>query len=143
MSLFGDLTKDVVGAIGGDDSHGNMVQSVMGMLNSPSSGGLAGLAQTFEQKGLGNLMSSWVSNGPNPAATPDQMHQVFGSDKIAELAQQAGVSPQVAASMLATVLPALIDRLTPNGQLPTPGGSSLLDAGENLLKKSGLFGGGA
>lgn len=143
MGFFDELTKDVVGAIGGDESHGNMVQSVMGMINSPGSGGLAGLAQTFEQKGLGNLMASWVSNGPNPAATPDQMHQVFGSQKIAELAQQAGVSPQVAASTLAALLPTLIDRLTPNGQLPTPGSGSLLDAGENLLKKSGLFGGGA
>jgi uncharacterized protein YidB (DUF937 family) len=143
MSLFEDLTKDVVGAIGGDESHGNVVQSVMGMINSPGSGGLAGLAQTFEQKGLGNLMSSWISNGPNPAATPDQMQKVFGSEKIAELAQQAGISPQVAASTLAAVLPALIDKLTPNGQLPTPGSGSLLEVGENLLKKSGLFGGGA
>jgi uncharacterized protein YidB (DUF937 family) len=142
MSLFEDLAKDVIGAVGGGESHANMVQAVTGMLNGQGSGGLAGMAQMFEQKGLGDLMSSWVSNGPNPAATPDQMHQVFGSAKIAELAQQAGMSPQQAASTLAAVLPTLIDRLTPNGQLPAQGGGSLLDTGMNLLKQTGLFGGG-
>jgi uncharacterized protein YidB (DUF937 family) len=142
MSMFEELTKDVVGAIGGGESHTNMIQAVTGMLNSQGSGGLAGVAQMFEQKGLGGLMSSWVSNGPNSAITPDQMHQVFGSDKIGALAQQLGISPQAAATTLAAVLPTLIDRMTPNGRLPTQGAGSLLDTGMNLLKGSGLFGGG-
>lgn len=144
MSFFEQLAREVAGNVGGGDQHAGMAQAVMGMLNSEGSGGLAGLAQSFEQQGLGHLISAWAGNGPNPAATADQMHQVFGSEKIGQLAEQLGIPPQEAASTLAAVLPTLIDKLTPNGQIPgtQAGGAlgALESAGLGLLKERGLLG---
>jgi uncharacterized protein YidB (DUF937 family) len=138
MSMWEELTKDVVSACSGGDSHAGMVQSVIGMLNNPSTGGVQGLAQSFEQNGLGHLVQSWVGNGANLPVSADQVQQVFGNTKLAQLAQQAGIQPQMAASILASVLPCLIDKMTPNGQMGPAAGSasSLIDSGLNMLKDS-------
>ena len=134
MGILDGLKQEVVGAVGGGPEHAGMVDAVVGMLSQPGSGGLAGLAQQFESQGLGHLISAWVGNGPNPAITPGQVQQVMGSGKIAELAQQAGISPEVASSALAAILPTLVDRLTPGGTLPSQQHGLLGDALGGLLR---------
>jgi uncharacterized protein YidB (DUF937 family) len=134
MGFLEEVTSQVVGATGGGQDHADMVGAAMNLLNQH--GGVAGVAQMFQQNGLGQLVQSWVANGPNPAVTPAQVSQVFGAGKIGEIAQSLGVTPQAAAATLAATLPTLIDKLTPNGT--TEG--SLLQQGLGFLKKSGLFG---
>jgi uncharacterized protein YidB (DUF937 family) len=82
------------------------------------SGGLGGLIGAFEKAGLGSMMSSWISTGPNPPIQPGQLTSVLGNDTLNQFAQKAGIDPGQASSILASVLPALIDHLTPNGQVP-------------------------
>ena len=82
------------------------------------SGGLGGLVSAFQQKGLGDVMSSWISTGPNPPISADQLKNVLGSDVLAQFATKAGVPHGQAGSVLASLLPAVIDHLTPNGQVP-------------------------
>ncbi|HEX4825932.1 MAG TPA: YidB family protein [Candidatus Polarisedimenticolaceae bacterium] len=94
----------------------NAVGAVMGLLQS--SGGISGIAQKFEQQGLGNLVNGWISTGPNPPATPGQVQSAIGQGKIEEIAGNLGITPSMAASFLATALPAVIDKLTPNGSVP-------------------------
>lgn len=101
-------------------------------------GGLNGLVQAFHQNGLGNLVNSWTGTGQNQTATPEQMQQVLGSDKVQALAQKLGVSPEVASSTLAQLLPTVIDKLTPNGSIPEQ--SNLLQMGENFLSSLGKTG---
>jgi uncharacterized protein YidB (DUF937 family) len=124
-----------VNEVGGGADHAGMIDAAMGMINS--AGGVAGLAQKFQQSGMGDMIAAWIKTGPNPPITQQQVQQVLGSDQVQRLAQQAGISPQIASSVLASVLPTLVDKLTPNGQIPT-GDGSLLESGLNLLKKSGL-----
>jgi uncharacterized protein YidB (DUF937 family) len=82
------------------------------------SGGLGGLVSAFQQKGLGDMMSSWISTGPNPPISADQLKDVLGSDVLGQFASKAGVPQGQASSVLASLLPAVIDHLTPNGQVP-------------------------
>jgi uncharacterized protein YidB (DUF937 family) len=82
------------------------------------SGGLGGLVSAFQQKGLGDVMSSWISTGPNPPISADQLKNVLGSDVLGQFASKAGVPQGQAGSVLASLLPAVIDHLTPNGQVP-------------------------
>lgn len=82
------------------------------------SGGLAGLVSAFQQKGLGDMMSSWISTGPNPEISADQVSDVLGSDTISQFASKAGVPAGEAGSMLAGLLPSVIDQLTPDGRMP-------------------------
>ena len=81
-------------------------------------GGLQGLVQSFHDKGLGGVVSSWVGTGQNLPISADQIQQVLGSGKLQQLAAQAGLSPDQAGSSIAQLLPTIVDKLTPNGQIP-------------------------
>lgn len=91
-----------------------LASSLSGLLNN--AGGLNGLAQQFEQGGLGHVIASWMSGGQNLPISPEQLQQVLGSDTVAQIARQLGVDPSTAASHLSQILPAVVDRMTPNGQ---------------------------
>jgi len=81
-------------------------------------GGLQGLVQNFHEKGLGALATSWVSSGQNLPISADQIHQVMGSDQVQALAAKCGISPDLAGGAIAQLLPGIVDKLTPNGQVP-------------------------
>jgi uncharacterized protein YidB (DUF937 family) len=48
----------------------------------------------------------------------DALGQVLNSDAVAGFARQLGVNPQDALGTLAQMLPQVVDRLTPQGQVP-------------------------
>ena len=134
MGFFDDLVGKVAGAIKGSEGQGGLVEGVMGLLTNRETGGLAGLMQTFNQQGLGEIISSWVGKGNNAAITPDQVQEGLGTDTIQQLAEKSGISFDAAKAQLAEILPSLIDKITPEGKIPEGG---LLDKGQELLR--GLF----
>ena len=80
--------------------------------------GIGGLIQAFQGKGLGDMMSSWISTGPNPAISAGQITDVIGHDTLTQFAAKAGVPHQEAGGLLAMLLPAVINQLTPHGTVP-------------------------
>ena len=62
---------------------------------------------------------SWVGTGQNEAISREQVQEVLSSDQIAGVAHRLGVSPDRAASVLANVLPGVVDAVTPDGKLPS------------------------
>jgi uncharacterized protein YidB (DUF937 family) len=64
------------------------------------------------------VAQSWVGSGANQSITPEQLKQVMGSEWIQKLAAQVGVSPDEISEHLSEILPKIVDRLTPNGQVP-------------------------
>lgn len=91
-----------------------------GQQQAPSGGmgGLGGLLGMFQQAGLGNVAQSWVGSGANQQVSPDQLHQVFGPDRVQQMSQQTGLPPQDLLSQLSQHLPNLVDQMTPNGRMP-------------------------
>jgi uncharacterized protein YidB (DUF937 family) len=83
------------------------------------SGGLGNVLKDLQQSGQGHVASSWVGPGPNEEIAPDQLEQAFGSDTLDALAQHSGMSRDELLTGLSQNLPDLIDRLTPQGRLPT------------------------
>jgi uncharacterized protein YidB (DUF937 family) len=135
MGLFDDLVGKVAGAVkGSQGQEAGLVEGVMGLLTNKETGGLGGLVQDFNQKGLGDVISSWVGTGNNDAITPAQVQEVLGSDVIKQLSEKSGISVDAAKAQLAELLPGLIDKVTPEGKIPE---GDLLDKGMELLK--GLF----
>ncbi len=135
MGLMDDLLKTALpGMAGGTQQTPAMglASGVLEMLTSQQTGGLQGLVQTFTKKGLGDIVSSWVSTGPNLPVSGSQIQNALGSDAINSLAEKAGVAPDAAGSILAQVLPGLVDKLTPEGKIPESGG--LLEKGLDILK---------
>ena len=134
--FLGGALGNLAGALGGGGAAGGgLVGGLGGMLgglaSSPIGGALAGAAAgTAVSGGLGSLLDqfrnaghgaaadSWVSNGENHPISADQINSVIGQGKIADIAAQAGVSPDQMSQLLAQALPTLIHKLTPDGQLP-------------------------
>jgi uncharacterized protein YidB (DUF937 family) len=135
MGMLDDLTKAAASGMGGGQQSG-MAGVILQMLqNQP--GGIAGMMQNFQQNGLGNLLQSWISTGHNLPISAEQIQQVLGHQQVAQVADQAGVSHEEASSGLASLLPQIVDKLTPNGQVPQ--GGDLMSQGMELLKGK-LFG---
>ena len=133
MGLFDAIAGQLGGALSGSQpgNKGGLMEVVMSLINSPQVGGVQGLLEAFRQKGLGDAVSSWVGTGQNLPVSGDQIHAVLGQEQLQSIAQQAGLSPAEASNGLASLLPQLIDRLSPNGQLPEGG---MLEQGLALLR---------
>ena len=82
-------------------------------------GGLGGLVDKLQKGGLGNLVNSWVGPGQNQPVSPNQLGPALGPDIIKTLAQRSGLSEEELIKQLSQALPGLVDKLTPNGRLPT------------------------
>ena len=80
-------------------------------------GGLKGLVNDLEQKGLGPAVQSWIGMGENQAIAPNQVNQALGSDTLKELAAKTGMSSDELAAKLAEFLPKAVDKLTPQGKI--------------------------
>ena len=122
------LLDSVLGMVtGGQQGGGNaaLLNMVVGMLANNSGGagggGLADIVGKFQQAGMGDVVASWIGSGQNAPISGDQLHNVLGSDMIANIANQLGVSHGDAAGQLAQMLPQVMDKLTPNGQAPAGG----------------------
>ncbi|WP_431322576.1 YidB family protein [Rhizobium sp. YTU87027] len=82
-------------------------------------GGLGGLLGKLTEAGQGDTVDSWVQPGQNRPIAPGSLNDALGSKTISDLARQAGISEQELLNQLSTVLPGVVDKLTPRGQLPT------------------------
>lgn len=96
-------------------------------------GGLGGLLHHFQQGGMGDVAQSWVGSGPNQPASSGQVTQALGPDVIRQLAQKTGMSEQQIAQQLSQELPDIVNRLTPQGRLPTHQEASSFLNGSNPL----------
>jgi uncharacterized protein YidB (DUF937 family) len=114
MSLMDSLSQ-MASQFGGKDS--GAASHVMDLINSPDVGGVSGLVSKFHQNGLGDVVNSWVSNGDNQKIAADHIEKVLGPDKVAAIAGKLGMSPEDAKAKLATMLPQIVDKLTPAGKV--------------------------
>jgi uncharacterized protein YidB (DUF937 family) len=121
MGLFDELVKAVGGTLLGGSGQGGLMEQVLGVINNPETGGLSGLIEQFKTKGLGDAVTSWVGTGENQAVSGEAMTSVLGSDTIQEIAGRLGISAPEASNGLASLLPQLIDKLTPEGAVPEEG----------------------
>jgi uncharacterized protein YidB (DUF937 family) len=82
-------------------------------------GGLSELIDRFTGQGHGEVAKSWVETGPNREPTTSQLETALGGDTIQALTQQTGLSRDELLSRLSKVLPTAVDKMTPEGRLPT------------------------
>ena len=82
-------------------------------------GGLGGLLDKLQKGGLGSAANSWVGPNQNQPVSPGQLGSALGPDIIKTLAQRSGLSEEEITKRLSEVLPGVVDKLTPQGRLPT------------------------
>ncbi|HET6683764.1 MAG TPA: YidB family protein [Gaiella sp.] len=81
-------------------------------------GGLSKMMQGAQASGLSSQADTWVSTGGNAPVSGQEVRGVVGDDAVDELAQNAGISHDQAAEVLAHVVPQVVSGLTPDGKLP-------------------------
>jgi ribosomal protein P2 len=86
------------------------------------------LINQLQQGGLGDTLSSWVSNqSSNLPVSGSDLQNALGSDTVNQIAQKFGVDAGQAGDLLAKVLPDLVDKATPNGTAQDADGFGLDD----------------
>jgi uncharacterized protein YidB (DUF937 family) len=100
-----------------------IVAAVVSMLNPRDTsvggtGGLGNVIDSLTRAGLGAAASSWVSGGPNLPVDPGALASALGPDIRSQFAQKAGIGHPDAGSVLASILPHVVNHATPQGQVP-------------------------
>lgn len=122
---LGSLLGGLLGAGGKSGSgSGNILGALLSALGGTQGGAgngsnpLGGLLDMLTKSGLAAQKDSWVGTGQNQSVTGAQIQQALPDETLQKVADQAGVSPEQAASGLAQTLPQAVDKLTPEGQVP-------------------------
>ncbi|MEY9863923.1 uncharacterized protein YidB (DUF937 family) [Catenulispora sp. GAS73] len=83
-------------------------------------GGMSEALDKLKKSSIGEQVQSWIGKGENKPVNADQVTQAIGQDQMEQIAQQAGTTPEQAAQTMAEKLPGMVDKMTPDGQLPNP-----------------------
>ncbi|MFF1452416.1 YidB family protein [Streptomyces sp. NPDC058274] len=121
-SLLGGLLGG--GGQGGASGGGNVLGALLQSLGGGGTVGngsnpLGGLLDMLAKSGLADQAQSWVGTGENKPVTGEQVQQALPDGTLQKVADQAGVTPEQAADHLAQSLPQAVDKLTPEGRIPT------------------------
>ena len=137
MGLFDQVVKGLTQKFlgGGGATQNPLLDIALSLLKDPKTGGLNGLVDSFKSKGMNDVMSSWISTGQNLPISPEQVLQILGKGQIQQFSKQSGTSNEDITSGLASLLPDLINKLTPEGKIPE---SDVLQQGLRMLKKDSI-----
>ena len=110
--------KELAGKFLGGGGQNPLLDTVFGLITNPQTNGLEGLIQNFKSQGMNDIISSWINTGKNLPISGNQIQNVLGMDQILQIAKQLGASKKEVSGGLASLLPEIIDKLTPSGTLP-------------------------
>ncbi|KVC43909.1 hypothetical protein WL88_27770 [Burkholderia diffusa] len=135
-----DIVGGLIGGQAGGNSQSALITTALEFINNQP-GGLNGLIEKFKAGGAGDIIGSWVGNGENQPISPDTLQNVLGSDVVGSLASKVGIDPSQASSILAQVLPHVVNGATPNGEVPAGGQVDTSNVLGTLTQLAGMFGG--
>src|SRR5689334_17792710 len=100
-----------------DEGVRSMVKSFFSPEGSGSgkSGGVADKIDQLRKGGLEQQTKSWISSGPNKPVTPEELRSAIDMNDLRKIAQKAGMSEDEMLQALASHLPEVVDKATPNG----------------------------
>ncbi|HEY8270910.1 MAG TPA: YidB family protein [Pseudobdellovibrionaceae bacterium] len=117
MNRMSNIQEEAASVVG--SSNTQLTQAISKIIDE--CGGMDGLVKRFQDKGLGDVIQSWISSSPNKPLTADQITNVMGPGLIQKIAKQVGMSPENLSQQLSTYLPLLVDKMTPSGAVPHEG----------------------
>lgn len=125
MSLFDSIIESAGEKFGlSSDKTGNLLSALIGLISNPQTGGFTGFIDRFRTAGLGDKVSSWITSGENSEITNDEVESALGAETLDSVAENAGIDKATATSAMAYMMPQVVDKLTPDGEIPDE--SSLL-----------------
>lgn len=107
MALMDNLLNAATQVLGGNSENGaqgSLTDMAMDLVKQQ--GGVGNLINQLQQGGLGDTLSSWVSNqSSNLPVSGSDLQNALGSDTVNQIAQKFGVDAGQAGDLLAKVLP--------------------------------------
>lgn len=90
-----------------------------GFIGALLTGGMMDLVRQFQAAGKGRVAESWIAKGSNEPVTPDDLSKVLTEEQIDFLTERTGLGREELLRGLSEKLPQTVDRLTPEGRVPT------------------------
>lgn len=118
-----DKLGEMLGGASRDGSAGGGLGGLGGLLGSLGGGGLAGglseLMERFGSAGHRDRAESWVGHGENQPVPAQDLASALGEETLDDLTRTTGLTRSEVLERLAQNLPETVDRLTPDGRVPT------------------------
>lgn len=119
MSIFDSIISEGSEKYRLGDKAGSLLSSLLGLISDQTRGGLAGFLERFRAVGLGDTVDSWVGSNSNRVLSNEQVESALGTEATTEMARQAGLDHETTKTALGAMIPGVVDRLTPDGIVPT------------------------
>jgi uncharacterized protein YidB (DUF937 family) len=135
------LLDNVMGKLGGQKGEGEGGQGGEGSLQAltkmlSANGGVQGLMAKMSSSGMGQQVHSWIGTGENKPVSGAQVSQALDTDSLNKMAKETGSTPEKVSEDVAKVLPEVVNKATPDGQVPKQGDDPL-SKGVDAIK--GMF----
>lgn len=133
MSIFDSLKAVAAQAVEMIEKNPQLIVGVTKIVEE--NGGVAGLVQKFKENGFSDVASSWIGKGENASIGADDLIKVLGKDSISQLASQVGMDTNSTAGLISSMLPVVIDKLSPDGEEPKSDVTSQLTSLASMFLK--------
>lgn len=132
---FMDMAKSAASSYLGGAGGGNVMGALTQLMDD--NGGVGGVLDKFKAAGMSAAVQSWLGSGANSPISAEQIEKVFGHPQIQALAQKFNVDTHSLSSSIATMLPAVIDKLSPGGSAPAGGFNTadIIGIGKSIFGK--------
>ncbi|MCW7492812.1 YidB family protein [Leptospira sp. 2 VSF19] len=116
MSFFENLKAVAAQAVELVQNNPQVISGIQKIIEE--NGGVSGVVQKFKDKGFAEAAASWVGTGENVNLEASDVLKVLGSESVQELAKKVGLDSEKTAGLIGSLLPVVIDKLSPDGKEP-------------------------
>lgn len=136
MAIFDSIVNQLAGQFGLNNSTaGSLLSGLLGLIVN-GNGGLSGFLDLFRNAGHGAAVDSWVKDGDNTPLEPAEVERSLGSSTLDRILGGTGLAKAAALPILGSLIPMVVDKLTPGGVVPSQ--SSLVSTVGGYLTGSGV-----
>ncbi len=118
MALFDSIISGASEKFDLGENAGTLLSSLLALMTNQETGGFGGFVGRFKDAGLGDTVTSWITAGDNAEISDEEVKTAIGSEAVGVIAEQVGIPEDKATSAIGYMLPQVVDKLTPDGEVP-------------------------
>jgi uncharacterized protein YidB (DUF937 family) len=105
MGLFEALARELLPKLlaGGGRGQSPLADIITSLLTNPQTGGLRGLAESFKNQGMDDIINSWIGTGKNMPVSPEEILKALGNDRLRGFSEKAGLPQEEISGGLASL----------------------------------------
>jgi uncharacterized protein YidB (DUF937 family) len=120
--------QETLAKLGGQQGHEGGMASIQKLFGA---NGMRDIVSKLSSSGFGPQVQSWVGTGVNQPISSAQVQQTVDPATLQQVSQRSGMTPEEVSNHVAQALPDMVDKATPNGEMPA---EDPLSKGISMLK---------